>query len=72
MQYPATLSSSKVLGMGRMVSATGNLEVVYNHLEIPFLILQMFYDDTEVLCYLSHLVVKALLQLPFLFFKCGG
>ena len=61
-----------MLGMGRMSSAAGNLEPVSDHLESSFLILQMFYDDAKVLCHFPHLVVKALLQLPFSFFRRGG
>ena len=61
-----------MLGMGRMAGAAGKLEPVSDHLESPFLILQMFHDDAKVLCHHPHLVVKALLQLPFSFFRCGG
>ena len=55
-----------------MASAAGNLEPVTDYLESPFLILQMFHNDAKVLCHHSHLVVKALLQLPFPFFRHGG
>ena len=72
LQHPATSSSSKVLGMGRMASATSNLEPVSDHLETPLLILQMFHDDGKVLHHHPHLIVKRLLQLPFSFFRRGG
>ena len=55
-----------------MAGATSNLELATDHLESPFLILQMFHNDAKVLCHHPHLVVKALLQLPFLFFRRGG
>ena len=55
-----------------MAGATGKLEPVSDHLESPFLILQMFHDDAKVLCHCPHLVIKALLQLPYLFFGRSG
>ena len=55
-----------------MACAAGNLKPVSNPLERPFLIFQMFHDDANVLCHHSHLVVKVLLQLSFLFFRRGG
>ena len=58
--------------MGRMAGAAGNLEPVSDHLESPFLILQMFHDDAKVLCHCPHLVIKMLLQLLFSFFRRGG
>ena len=58
--------------MSRMAGAAGNLEPVSNHLESPFLILQMLHDDAQVLFHRSHLAVKVLLQFLFLFLRHGG
>ena len=55
-----------------MAGASGNLGLVSNHLESPFLIFQMLHDDAQVLCHRSHLAVKALLQFPFLLLRHGG
>ena len=61
-----------MLGMGGMAGAAGNLDPVSDHLKSSLLVLQLFYDDAKVLCHHPHLVVKTLLQLPFLFIRCGG
>ena len=55
-----------------MAGAIGNLELASDHLKSSLLVFQMSHNDAKVLRHCPHLVVKTLLQPPFLFFRHGG